>query len=125
MRYSLQIPSMSEEEMVSMVNYVKERNIFFELQEYPGDDEWSQNDTVKRVPTSHFAKISGSECLNNKGMMSKKDAYHVLEHYMKIHKVHEENGLIYIDEWIQQLIQETRSTITRKELRAIVDRLFD
>jgi hypothetical protein len=124
MRYSLEIPSMTAAEMLSIAKYLEDNNVAYKSQEYPTENEWSHDDIVKRLPTSHFAKMCGGECLNSKGMVSKKDAYDVLEHYMKIHKVREENGLIYIEGWIQQLIQEARSTITRKDLRVIVDKFF-
>jgi hypothetical protein len=125
MSYSLEIPQMTEAEMLSVVSYLRENNISYWLQEFTGDCEWSDEDKIKRIPTKHFSSMCGNECLNKEGKVSKKDAYYILEHFVKIHAIHEENGIIYIDPWIQKLIKETRATITKRDLRAIVNRFFE
>lgn len=81
-------------------------------------------DTVKRKPTEHFRIMCGPEALNPLGLLSKKDALDILEHYIKVHKLEERDGLIFMNEWFQKLAQEYRMTIYRSELPKIVDTFF-
>jgi len=82
------------------------------------------NFRIKRKPTDHFRDICGKEALNSKGLLSKKDALDILDYYIKIHKLKENDGIIIMNEWFQKLIQESGPTVYRSELPKIVEKFF-
>ena len=82
-------------------------------------------DTTKRKPTDHFREMCGKEVLNSKGMLSKKDALNLLEYYIKVHNLREDNGIIFMNDWIRLLVQESKPTIYRSELSVIVEKFFN
>jgi hypothetical protein len=79
---------------------------------------------VFRKPTSHFKEYCGDEWLNKKGTMTTEEAIYFLNYNIKLRKMKEKDGCIFINEWMQGLLKEYRSVIYREELPLLVDRLF-
>ena len=69
--------------------------------------------------------MCGKEALNSSGLLSKKDAFDLLNLYINNHKFPEEDGFLSINEWFQRLIQDRRNIIHRNELKKFVDTFFD
>ena len=82
------------------------------------------NNSIKLKPTEHFRAMCGKEALNSEGKLSKNNALNLLEHYIRVHKLEEHDGIIIMNEWFQKLVQEFKSTIYRSELPKIVEKFF-
>jgi len=80
---------------------------------------------IKRKPSEHFRTMCGKEALNSKGLLSKKDAVDLLNHYIRVHKLEEQDGFIFMNEWFQKLVQEFRPTIHKNDISRIVDKFFE
>jgi hypothetical protein len=82
------------------------------------------NNIIKLKPTEHFRAMCGKEALNSEGRLSKNDALNLLQHYIRVHKLEEHDGIIIMNEWFQKLIQESGPTVYRSELPKIVEKFF-
>jgi len=125
MKYSIKIKGLSESDTNDMALYLNEKGYKYEIKENVSECDWTDEDFLKRVPSAHFVATCGKESLNSRGMISKVDAYQLLQYYVKVHKLHEEDGIIYVNSWFQNLIQEFKPTISAKDLRKIVNKFFD
>ena len=56
--------------------------------------------------------------------MTTEEAIYFLNYNIKLRKMKEKDGCIFINEWMQGLLKEYRSVIYREELPLLVDRLF-
>lgn len=77
-----------------------------------------------RKPNLHFREFCGYEWMNKQGKMTVNQAIDFLNYHIERRKIKEVDGLIYMNEWMQGLLQEYRSVIYREELPILVERLF-
>ena len=76
------------------------------------------------IPNEHYKKYCGNEWLGARGQTTKKTVVAFIEHHIALQKMKEENGLIYTNTWLQELLQDNRRTIYRQEIPNLVHRFF-
>jgi hypothetical protein len=75
-------------------------------------------------PTSHYLRYCGNEWLNPKGLTTKNSAIRFLETQIRQQNMKEVDGLIFTNTWMNELLNDYRTSIYRKELPNLVHRFF-
>ena len=111
--------------------WLKKNNLLHYLnnlkQSYP-DLLYVENDyllsNIPRKPTAVFAQACGKESLNSEGLISTESAYNFIMRqavYMKLSMI---DDTIYLNEYLQNLLNINSGKIDRYELVLLLDNLF-
>lgn len=126
--YSIKINVKNTPNIDSLLGHFSYMGIDYEVEEVKNtsiNQDDSQMNNIKLKPSEHFKFMCGNEVLNSKGLISKKDTLDLLNYYIKRHSLIEEDGIIYMNRWFQELVQEFMPTIYRYELPKLVNKFFD
>ena len=80
--------------------------------------------SIHKKPTTHFKEFCGGEWLNKKGMITFEQAHDFVEWQIKQRGLKEKDGMLFLDEYFQNLFQEYRSFIYRQEIPKLVQKFF-
>lgn len=97
------------------------------LEKYINSIKGYYNDSfssVKLRPTPHFHNICGSEALDYRGLMTKKECKDFITYQILLRKMRVEAGIIYIDDYLKNLFSTDKDTILQGELLYYIDSLL-
>ena len=106
---------------------LKENNADKKLEKYINSIKGYYNDSfssVKLKPTPHFHNICGSEALDYRGLISKKECNDYVRYQMLLRKIRVEGGIIYMDDYLNNLFGTEKATMLEGELLYYIDSLL-
>ena len=87
------------------------------------DSDYLLSKTPMR-PTQEFAITCGKENLTVNGLISKEGAYNFITRYIEVFKIPVVDDIIYMNEFLQNLLKINSGKIDKYELILLIDSLF-
>jgi hypothetical protein len=104
------------ENMLKYLEKIKDMDEFI-------DSDYLLSKTPMR-PTSEFATTCGKENLTIDGLISKEGAYNFILRYIEVFKIPVVDDIIYMNEFLQNLLKINSGKIDKYELILLIDSLF-